>query len=134
MDYSHPDLADRLAAGYVAGTLRGPARRRFEALLPAHPLLRGAVREWQTRLMPLTVSVQPQKPPPEVWKRIEARIGGAAVAAQAPRKSPIGWWQRLDVWRSLAARVVLAIASASAKRPSSARTRASTRSICSVRR
>src|SRR5438105_1189750 len=103
MDYSHPDLADRLAAGYVAGTLRGPARRRFEALLPAHPLLRGAVREWQTRLMPLTVSVQPQKPPPEVWKRIEARIGGAAVAAQAPRKSPIGWWQRLDVWRGLAA-------------------------------
>ena len=29
MDYSHPDLADRLAADYVTGTLRGPARRRF---------------------------------------------------------------------------------------------------------
>ena len=31
MDYSRPDLADRLAAEYVAGTLRGPARRRFES-------------------------------------------------------------------------------------------------------
>ena len=54
MDYSRPDLADRLAAGYVAGTLRGPARRRFEALLPAHPSLRGAVPDWQDRLIPLT--------------------------------------------------------------------------------
>jgi len=54
MDYSRPELADRLAADYVAGTLRGPARRRFEALLPAHPLLRAAVRGWQDRLMPLT--------------------------------------------------------------------------------
>jgi anti-sigma-K factor RskA len=100
MDYSHPRLADRLAADYVAGTLRGPARRRFEALLPAHPLLRNAVREWQTRLMPLTLSVDPEKPPPAVWKRIEARIGGAAPAAKA---QPTGWWQRLALWRTFAA-------------------------------
>ena len=102
MDYSHPQLADRLAADYVAGTLRGPARRRFEALLPAHPLLRGAVREWQTRLMPLTVSVEPEKPPPEVWKRIEARIGGGA-AAVPPRAQAVGLWQRLSLWRGVAA-------------------------------
>jgi anti-sigma-K factor RskA len=105
MDYSHPQLADRLAAEYVAGTLRGPARRRFEALLPAHPLLRQAVREWQTRLIPLTVSVNPATPPAAVWQRIEARLpGGAAVAP--PRVSaaaPSGWWQRLAVWRGLAA-------------------------------
>src|SRR2546430_17688625 len=103
MDYSHPELADRLAADYVAGTLRGPARRRFESLLPAHPLLRGAVREWQTRLMPLTVSVEPDKPPPEGWKRIEARIGGAAVATAATRKPAVRWGQPLPVWGGLAA-------------------------------
>ena len=56
MDYSRPELADRLASGYVLGTLRGPARRRFEALLPAHAMLRGAVRDWQDRLMPLARS------------------------------------------------------------------------------
>ena len=44
MDYSRPELADRLAAEYVAGTLRGPARRRFETLLPAHATLRAATR------------------------------------------------------------------------------------------
>ena len=43
MDYSRPHLADSLAAEYVLGTLRGPARRRFEALLPAHPALAAAV-------------------------------------------------------------------------------------------
>ena len=43
MDYGRRERADRLAAAYVLGTLRGPARRRFEALLPAHPALREAV-------------------------------------------------------------------------------------------
>lgn len=102
MDYSHPDLAERLAAEYVAGTLRGPARRRFEALLPAHPVLRSAVRQWQTDLMPLTVSVEPEAPPAEVWKRVEARIGGGAPA-RAATAEPAGWWQRLALWRGLAA-------------------------------
>src|SRR5882672_2609976 len=99
MDYSRPDLADRLAADYVTGTLRGPARRRFEALLPAHPILRSAVDNWQARLMPLTASVVPEKPPAQVWKRIEARIGGAAKPAAPVR---MGWWGQIAFWRSLA--------------------------------
>ena len=45
MDYANKTLADALAAQYVAGTLRGAARRRFEALLPGHPALRTAVAE-----------------------------------------------------------------------------------------
>jgi anti-sigma-K factor RskA len=98
MDYSRPELADRLAADYVAGTLRGPARRRFESLLPAHPLLRAAVRGWQDRLMPLTATLAPQKPPAEVWKRIEARIGAAPAPVVT---APVGWWAGLAVWRGL---------------------------------
>ncbi|HJV61261.1 MAG TPA: anti-sigma factor [Albitalea sp.] len=97
MDYSRPALADRLAADYVAGTLRGPARRRFEALLPAHPLLRDAVRDWQARLMPLTAGIEPQAPPAVVWQRIERRLGGP-VAGPAP----MAWWSRLAVWRGVA--------------------------------
>ena len=99
MDYSRSELADRLAAAYVAGTLRGPARRRFETLLPAHPTLRAAVRAWQDRLMPLTAIVTPVPPPPQVWQRIEARLGGAP-AAEAESRS---WWARLAFWRGLAA-------------------------------
>lgn len=98
MDYSRPELAERLAADYVAGTLRGAARRRFEALLPAHAGLRAAVRAWQARLMPLTAVLPPQQPSPQVWRRIEARIGGSPAAVPEPR-----WWARLAFWRGLAA-------------------------------
>ena len=99
MDYGRPELADRLAADYVTGTLRGPARRRFVALLPAHAALRAAVRTWEARLMPLTLPLEPERPSPQVWQRIEARIGSARVAASpAPR-----WWAQLAFWRGFAA-------------------------------
>jgi anti-sigma-K factor RskA len=101
MDYSRPELADHLAADYVTGTLRGPARRRFEALMVAHPALREAVNQWQARLMPLTVGLTPEKPPAAVWKRIEGRIGGAAAKPQAAQRTP--WWSQLFVWRGLSA-------------------------------
>lgn len=94
MDYSRPELAERLAAEYAAGTLRGPARRRLEALLPAHPTLRDAVRAWHECLLPLTVGLDEVAPPPSVWQRIEARIAPAAQAT--------GWWQRLALWRGAA--------------------------------
>jgi len=104
MDYSRPELADHLAADYVAGTLRGAARRRFEALLPAHPSLQRAVRSWQDWLMPLTLGIAPQTPPPHVWQGIEARIGGAVV--QAPLALP--FWGRLTFWRGLSALATVA--------------------------
>ncbi len=112
MDYSRPELADRLAAEYAAGTLRGPARQRFETLLPAHANLRNAVRAWQDRLMPLTLAIEPQTPSPMVWKRIEQRIGSATNSLQV--KAPAGSWRQLAFWRGLAglastAAVVLAV-------------------------
>jgi len=100
MDYSRPDLADRLAADYVAGTLRGAARRRLEALLPAHPHLRAAVQAWQARLMPLTLSVEPVQPPRAVWQRIEKRLGGATMPAASARTR---LWERLALWRGVSA-------------------------------
>lgn len=102
MDYARPALADALAAQYVAGTLRGPARRRFEALLPSHPALQRAVRDWQDRLLPLTGSIEPVAPPPQVWQRIEQQLWPQAPAP-APAGPAYGWaaWQRLAWWRGL---------------------------------
>ena len=102
MDYSRPELADRLAAEYAAGLLRGPARQRLEALLPAHPALRSAVRGWQERLMPLTAVIEPQRPSPGVWRRIEQRLHGDTAAA-APARAPQGWWRQLAFWRGFSA-------------------------------
>jgi len=103
VDYGRPELAERLAAAYAAGTLRGPARRRFDALLPAHPALRDAVRAWNERLMPLTVALVPVAPPARVWQRIETRLDGSAAAATrtAPAARP-ALGSRLAFWRGLA--------------------------------
>ncbi len=99
MDYSRPALADRLAAEYVSGLMRGPARHRLEGLLPAHPTLRHAVLDWQARLMPLTAEVEPQQPSAALWRRIEAKIHGApAVGAEHA-----GWWRQLAFWRAFSA-------------------------------
>ncbi len=109
MDYSRRELADRLAAEQVLGTLRGPARRRFEALLPAHPALRQAVALWQERLVPLSQSLAEVAPPPRVWSRIEAQLFASAPQAAAP----LPWLQRLGLWRGasgLASAAVLVMA------------------------
>ncbi len=95
MDYAQPDLADALAAQYVAGTLRGRARDRFEALLPSHPALQRAVRDWQSRLMPLTAVLPEVAPPRRVWQGIQARLWPQTGSAATP------WWQRLGPWRAL---------------------------------
>lgn len=98
MDYARPALADALAAQYVAGTLRGPARRRFETLLPGHPALRHAVADWQARLMPLTAVVQEVAPPPGTWPAIAQRLWPApATATEATLVPP--WWRGLAFWR-----------------------------------
>jgi len=112
MDYSRPELADHLAADYVTGTLRGPARRRFEALLPAHPKLRAAVNDWQARLMPLTAALVPEKPPAAVWQRIENRIGGGTTA-KPQAAARVSWWSQLAVWRTLSAVATVAAVSLS---------------------
>lgn len=107
MDYGRLPLADRLAAEYVLGTLRGGARRRLDTLLPAHPQLRAAVHAWQARLAPLADSVPAVEPSPAVWQRIEQRL--FAVRGDAAAAAP-SWWQRLALWQGLAtAATVVAI-------------------------
>ena len=102
MDYAKSSLAEALAAQYAAGLLRGPARRRFESLLPGHPALREALRAWQERLMPLSAALQPEAPPPRVWQGIERRLWPTPDAVRLP------WWQRIGAWRSLAGTATVA--------------------------
>jgi anti-sigma-K factor RskA len=106
MDYSRPQLADRLASEYVLGTLRGPARRRFDALLPSHPGLRRAVARWRADLMPLTEAIAPVEPSERVWSGVQRALFDEADA--------VPWWQRLSLWRGIsglatAAALVLAV-------------------------
>jgi anti-sigma-K factor RskA len=106
MDYSRPERADRLASEYVLGTLRGPARRRFQALLTAHPALRQAVARWDQRLVVLAASEPGEEPPPHVWRRIEQQL---FLASPEPAALRPGLWQGLALWRTLTALAMSAV-------------------------
>lgn len=99
MDYSQPERASRLAAEYVLGTLRGPARQRFERLLPAHAALRQALQHWQQTLIPLSVSVPAVPPTPEVWERIQERVCLPLEAGEELEPPPLRWWEQAAPWR-----------------------------------
>jgi len=94
----HPELADRLAAAYGLGTLRGGARRRFEAQARRSPALRAAALAWQERFASMTELQPGEAPSPNVWKRIEIELANQPrAAAAAPPAQPwaraLGWWR-----------------------------------------
>lgn len=90
----HPDLLDRVAAAYALGTLRGPARRRFEAMARQSATVRAAALLWHERLAAMTELQPAQAPGPNVWKRIENLLDRPARAA-----APAPWWRALSFWR-----------------------------------
>jgi anti-sigma-K factor RskA len=110
----HPELLDRLASSYALGTLRGGARRRFEALAREQAPVRAAALIWQSRLSSLN-ELQPQaEPSSAVWTRINNLVQGEiqsaaqqAVRAQATSEAEptglTGWLRSLTVWRTATA-------------------------------
>ena len=92
-----------LAGEYVLGTLTQARRRAVEAALPHDAALRAAVGYWEERLLPLATLVEPVAPPPSLWPRIERSLGPAARPASAPAAATGAWWERLGLWRALAA-------------------------------
>ena len=76
MTLSHAAL-EHLASQYALGTLRGGARRRFEALLQSDVALQTLVNNWQLRLQPLyelQPSYLPVTPPALVWEKLEQKL------------------------------------------------------------
>ena len=108
---SNPRLLDLLAASHALGTLRGGARRRFEALAREQPTVRAAALVWQGRLSGMAELQPSVEPAPAVWTRIEnlieaerqqaAMAASRAAPANAAREG--GWLRNLAVWRSAAA-------------------------------
>jgi anti-sigma-K factor RskA len=107
--HRHPELLDRLAASYALGTLRGGARRRFEAQARTSPTVRQAGLLWQQRLGAMTELQPPQAPSDNVWKRIALALDAerTADAATGSRPHPAeallaGLRRRLAFWRGTA--------------------------------
>jgi len=123
MKPDNPDLVDRLAAEYVLGTLRGPARRRFERWRANTAHVDQRCRYWEEHLMHLAKGLKPVQPPPHVWPAIRRRLN---LTGQAPRR----WTRRFALaagvvlvaglagllyWRNLPAIRATAVATISAK-------------------
>ncbi|MES2784771.1 MAG: anti-sigma factor [Pseudomonadota bacterium] len=114
----HPDLADRIAAAYALGTLRGGARRRFESQARQSPALRASALVWQERFAAMTELQKSESPSINVWKRIDnqlavergaARIAGARDGAvAAPNR--LRWWQGATWAGGMAAAAAFGIA------------------------
>jgi anti-sigma-K factor RskA len=116
--HQRPDLIDRLAAEYALGTLRGPARRRLDALAASSDAVHQAVQGWQRRIDAMAELGQAVEPPGSVWLAIESRLGLASLTRAAPpaasatpprparpsppAREPVRWWDTLGVWRGIA--------------------------------
>lgn len=117
---NNPELLDHLASSYALGTLRGGARRRFEALAREQAPARAAALIWQSRMASLN-ELQPQSAPaPAVWTRIDNLLQGEldAQAMRATRQAAVqaaqakpglgGWLRSLSLWRGATAAGALA--------------------------
>jgi len=85
----YDDDLDALAAEYVLGTLSADERTQAEALLVIDPGFVEIVRQWERRLGELNVMVEAVEPPPDVWEKIKAEIGGGAVPGDQVRLAPV---------------------------------------------
>lgn len=106
-------LLEMLAAQYVLGTLRGPARRRFETLLQRDPAIRRAVAEWQDRLLPLAGFAPAVTPPTQVWQAIEERLNLQRSAAGrsfwSRLREDLGFWRGLGMASTALATILVAV-------------------------
>jgi anti-sigma-K factor RskA len=127
VNYSaNPELIERLAAEYVLGTLRGPARLRFARLAREQAAVRLAIAEWEARLSPMAEAVPGRAPPRRVWRNVAARVrppspamplASAEFGATQPAR---GFWDSLAFWRGwglIATGCAAALVAAIALRP-----------------
>jgi anti-sigma-K factor RskA len=112
MNYQSEKLKNALAAEYVLGTLRGPARQRFQKLMMEFPLISDATQTWEQHLNGLGQKIPPVTPDIAVWQRIEDQLGFVVqpiksnVVAITKTKPRI--WQSIAGLASAAA-IVLAV-------------------------
>lgn len=106
MNYDNQELIDMLAAEYVLGTLRGPARRRYDRLMLTSTRAREATWMWEQHLNKLASSIESVPVNEKVWQKINQRIESKHVVP-LPKKTSKG----LQAWSfvATAASIVLAL-------------------------
>jgi anti-sigma-K factor RskA len=112
MNYLTDERQNALSSEYVLGSLHGPARVRFQRLLMQHNSLRRTLWHWESRLNELGGALPEVQPAPEVWERIQTRLGFTSTTTgtnvvSLPQRKPRGlqWLAGL----SAAAAILMAV-------------------------
>jgi anti-sigma-K factor RskA len=74
MNTPNPAAEESLAAQYVLGVLKGPARRRFERDIMQHWRIRQEVWFWERQLQPLAERVPAVPPRADNWQRLSQKL------------------------------------------------------------
>ncbi|HEY8101449.1 MAG TPA: anti-sigma factor [Burkholderiaceae bacterium] len=111
MNLRHNDtLREKLASEYVLGTLKGGARRRFEAWLKNDAALRRAVAEWQDRLHPLGEFAPAVQPSPHVWRAIEKQLNvNSRRAFWLALREDLSFWRGLGMASTALAVILISV-------------------------
>jgi anti-sigma-K factor RskA len=124
MKPDNPEVIDRLASEYALGTLRGPARRRFERWRANTPFVDQRCRFWEERLMHLAKGLTPVQPPAHVWAAIQRRLNLTTRQSALRRIRPFALAASVMLvvgaavllyWRGLPANRATVVATISAK-------------------
>ena len=89
--YQNPEIFERLAMAYAAGTLHGRARLRFEALKEQHFYLEATANAYESKFGSLVELLPNENPSDSVWKSIEAQIRSETPINKASKRSWFGW-------------------------------------------
>jgi anti-sigma-K factor RskA len=104
-----PQEREALAGEYVLGTLDARLAAEVAAALPSNLALREMVAAWEARLAPLMALAVPEAPPPDLWRKIEAALPGAAPDEDPEPRPHVGTrWGRLWQGWAIGASVVAA--------------------------
>jgi anti-sigma-K factor RskA len=94
-------LLDALCAEYLLGTLRGGARRRFEAAARKEPLVALRLRHWETTATPRYSKMIEVQPPAQLWQKLERELDLSRY------RQP--WYQRTGFWKAWASAATAAV-------------------------
>lgn len=97
-----------LAGEYVLGVLSANDRQKVEARIVLDRNFAAIVQRWQENLVSLDEEYEREQPPAWIYPRIEQRLHGAPLAANAGKQ--VGLWQSLAFWRGVTALSVIAAA------------------------
>ena len=86
--YQNPEVFEKLAMAYAAGTLHGRARLRFEKLKDEHFYLEATTSAYESKFGSLIELLPSERPSDQVWKNIQSSIKSEEAVV---KRDWLGW-------------------------------------------